>query len=181
MTTESLLTPTASAMALDVGCGLNKRPNAVGLDISPLPGVDIVHNLDCYPYPMADDTFDLVYCSSILEHVTDVMATMREIHRVCKNGALVHIALPHYTHAKTYADPTHKHFFSFGVVRYLSGELYGYYGGVKFNVELAMLGQPDGRKTLIKRLFNTNPYWTERIFALFRPIESMYFILRAVK
>jgi len=181
MTTESTLIRTYSGRALDLGCGANKRPDAVGLDVAPLPGVDIVHNLDCYPYPLEDNSFDVVYCSSILEHVTDVMSTMNEIYRVCKDGAVVHISLPHYTHAKTYADPTHKHFFSFGVVRYLSGEAYSYYSGVKFNIELAMLGQPDGHNTLLKRLFNLNPYWTERIFALFRPIESMYFILRAVK
>ena len=37
---------------------------------------------------------------------------MNEIVRVCKQGALIHIRFPHYTNPATFADPTHKHFFT---------------------------------------------------------------------
>jgi ubiquinone/menaquinone biosynthesis C-methylase UbiE len=165
-------------MTLDVGCGANKVQGALGLDIAPLPGVDVVHNLDQYPYPFENETFDRVYCNSILEHVADAMQTMSEIYRILKPGGLVYISLPHYSHAKTYADPTHRHFYSFGVVKYFAGEVYPYYGNCQFKIELAMLGQPNGRGTILKKILNAFPYVTERVFALFRPIESMYFVLR---
>ena len=30
-----------SGIRLDIGCGANKQPNFVGIDLRPLPGVDI--------------------------------------------------------------------------------------------------------------------------------------------
>ncbi len=166
--------------SLDVGCGQNKQPGAVGIDIAPLPGVDVVHDLNVYPYPLPDDNFDRVYCFSVLEHVDDVMRTMAELHRLMKDGAELHISLPHYSHPKTYGDPTHRHFFSFRVVEYLSGAVYPYYGGARFRTQQAMLGQP-GRSTPLRRWMNSNPYLTERVLAHIRPVESMYFVLEAIK
>jgi SAM-dependent methyltransferase len=68
---------TAGARVLDVGCGaLGLRGLEPGLDIT---GVDVVARPD-YPgpfvladavegLPFADGEFDLVYCSSVIEHV----------------------------------------------------------------------------------------------------------------
>ena len=67
----------ADARVLDVGCGrLGLRALAPELDIT---GVDLAERPD-YPgpfvradasqeLPFADDSFDLVYCSSVIEHV----------------------------------------------------------------------------------------------------------------
>lgn len=166
--------------SLDIGCGANKQAGCIGLDIAPLPGVDVVHDLDKYPYPFEDNTFDTIYCYSVLEHVDRVMQTMAELHRILKPGGKIEIGLPHYSHPKTYGDPTHRHFYSFRVVEYLSGRAYPYYGNVRFNIDLAVLGQP-GRSTWVRRLVNRWPYVAERLLAPVRPIESMYFILTAVK
>ena len=53
---------------LDIGCGRNKRKDAIGIDIVKLEGVDIVCNLE-EGLPFKDNTFDLVYASHILEHI----------------------------------------------------------------------------------------------------------------
>jgi SAM-dependent methyltransferase len=166
--------------ALDVGCGANKQPGAIGMDRASLPGVDIVHDLNTYPYPVPDNDFDRVYCYSVLEHLDDVMRTTAELHRVLKPGGELHISLPHYSHPRTYGDPTHRHFFSYRVVEYLAGNVYPYYGGVRFRVKQAMLGQP-GRGSVIRTLMNRNPYLTERLLAAIRPVESMYFVLAPIK
>lgn len=166
--------------SLDVGCGMNKQPGAIGMDIAPLPGVDIVHDLNTYPYPIEDNYFSRIYCYSVLEHVDDVMRTIAELHRGLKPNGQILISLPHYSHPKTYGDPTHRHFFSFRVVEYLSGSVYPYYGNGRFRVAVAMLGQPSNT-SLTRRLMNRWPYLTERILAPIRPIESMYFVLEAVK
>lgn len=55
---------------LDIGCGASKTEGFIGMDVRPLPGVDIVHNLEKYPWPFDDETFDLVHASHVLEHIT---------------------------------------------------------------------------------------------------------------
>jgi len=55
---------------LDVGCGASKNEGFVGMDVRPLPGVDVVHNLEKFPWPFEDDTFSLVHASHVLEHIT---------------------------------------------------------------------------------------------------------------
>jgi SAM-dependent methyltransferase len=49
-----------------------------------------VHEIDdagCIPFP--DETFDLVTNNQVMEHVDDLEATLREIHRVLKRGGTV--------------------------------------------------------------------------------------------
>ena len=52
----------------------------------------------------ADETFDLVWCSHILEHVTDDRKAMREIRRVLKPNGLAVIQVPVWG-AKTSDEP----------------------------------------------------------------------------
>lgn len=46
--------------------------------------------------PHPDESFDFVYCYTVLEHVQDVTASIDEMLRVCKTGGLVHIQTPEY-------------------------------------------------------------------------------------
>jgi predicted SAM-dependent methyltransferase len=39
---------------VNLGCGPNENPGYIGVDKVKLPTVDIVHDLDVYPYPFAD-------------------------------------------------------------------------------------------------------------------------------
>lgn len=96
---------------LDVGCGAAKTPGALGMDLLPLPGVDIVHDLNRFPWPLEDNRFDGVVCSHVLEHLADLVSAMNEIHRVSKNGAQVTIVTPHFSSLNSWEDPTHtRHF-----------------------------------------------------------------------
>jgi len=55
---------------LDLGCGDNKQgADWIGMDYRPLPGVDIVHDLELFPYPLPDQSVDLVMASHVLEHI----------------------------------------------------------------------------------------------------------------
>lgn len=57
-------------LSLDIGCGANKASeDFIGMDVRPLPGVDIVHNLEKFPWPFENDTFSLVHASHVLEHI----------------------------------------------------------------------------------------------------------------
>ena len=79
---------------LDVGCGTNKYPGAIGIDVDPNSAADIVHDLNSFPYPFYDNQFDKIICHNVLEHINDVPRTMEEIWRIGKNEAIVEIIAP---------------------------------------------------------------------------------------
>ena len=43
---------------LDVGCGIHKYPGAIGVDRNPASRADVICDLDHFPYPFADSSFD---------------------------------------------------------------------------------------------------------------------------
>lgn len=54
---------------LDLACGQNKQAGFVGMDVFPYPGVDIVHNALKFPWPLPDESVDMIVASHFLEHV----------------------------------------------------------------------------------------------------------------
>lgn len=97
---------------LDIGCGSKKAEGAVGMDIFGYPGVDIVHNVESYPWPLETSQFDKVICQHVIEHIDDVALFMKEVHRVCKDDAVVEFTTPHFSSINSWVDPTHKKHFS---------------------------------------------------------------------
>lgn len=55
---------------LDIGCGASKNEGFVGIDILPLKGVDIVHNIELTPWPLPDDCVLTAVASHVLEHIS---------------------------------------------------------------------------------------------------------------
>jgi predicted SAM-dependent methyltransferase len=97
---------------LDLACGNNKRKGFIGIDRMPINGVDIIWDLEEYPWPFVDNSVGEVYCAHFVEHVDDLIKFMNEMYRVCKNGATIHIVAPYYTSVGASQDPTHKRFIS---------------------------------------------------------------------
>jgi SAM-dependent methyltransferase len=95
--------------ALDLGCGLAKHPGAFGVDHDPAASPDLLHDLDRYPIPLPSDHFQVVFCQDVIEHIREIEPFLREIHRICRKGARVHVRTPHYTSWYAYNDPTHRH------------------------------------------------------------------------
>jgi SAM-dependent methyltransferase len=93
---------------LDVGCGLNKYPGAIGMDHNPRTNADVIHNLGDVPYPFSNDEFALIICSHVVEHVPDVMTLMTELYRITKPGGRIKIVVPHYSNPDWATDPTHR-------------------------------------------------------------------------
>lgn len=54
-----------------------------------------LNNANLYHLPYADNTFDAVILSEILEHIDDDVAGLREAYRVLKPGGVVAITVPH--------------------------------------------------------------------------------------
>jgi len=102
---------------LDIGCGPNKFPGAVGLDHHPASDADVLADFEQGYFPFADDSFDRVICSHVIEHVRSPVRLMEECWRVLKPGGTLLVKTPHYTHWTSWGDPTHYHHFGSHALR----------------------------------------------------------------
>lgn len=97
-------------MKLNIGCGPRPKTEKewVNLDKFNLPGVDIVHDLEVFPYPFADGTFNEICAEDVLEHVHDIVAVMAELWRIMEVGGKLWIRGPHAKYPENlWKDPTH--------------------------------------------------------------------------
>lgn len=102
----------------NLGCGSQNYPGTIGVDKISLPHIQIQHDLNIFPWPIEDNSADIVISFHFLEHVDDLFQTFKEIHRICKNNGRVIIEVPHFRYSSAFKDPTHKHFFTTKTVNY---------------------------------------------------------------
>lgn len=81
-------------IALDLGCGANKKPGTIGIDAAPAPGVDVVLDLEHDALPFEDASVACIFSSHCLEHLHDPLPLFREMSRVLVDGGAVEIWLP---------------------------------------------------------------------------------------
>lgn len=112
------------ARALDAGCGSGRTLDllasyaaASGVDLSPdavgtarARGHDDVHvaPIERLPYPA--ETFDLVTCLDVLEHLPDDVGALRELHRVARTGAALVVTVPAYPALWSAHDVNNQHY-----------------------------------------------------------------------
>jgi ubiquinone/menaquinone biosynthesis C-methylase UbiE len=97
---------------LDVGCGVNKHPGAIGIDFNSRTHADVIHDLGVVPYPFEDNEFDEIVSNHVVEHVPDVMAFISELHRITKPDGRIRLITPHYSNPDWPTDPTHRNHFN---------------------------------------------------------------------
>jgi len=159
-TTPSELAP--AKKILDVGCGWNKTPGAIGIDANPKTHADVIHDLGATPYPFPDNEFDQIICRHVAEHVPDVMAFVTELHRIAKPGGAISITTPHYSNPDWATDPTHRnHFNSYSFNCFVDErQLFPFYTEVKLRpvrtyVSLANLWRAIGLEFIV----NLDQHW----------------------
>lgn len=118
---------------LNLGCGVWKRPDCINVDFRKEVEPDVVHDLNVFPYPFADDSFDVIEASHVLEHLDRPFVVMKELHRILKPGGLLHLKVPHFSRGMTHAE--HKSGFDLMFPYYFDKRFVegGYYG-VDFTV-----------------------------------------------
>jgi SAM-dependent methyltransferase len=107
---------------LNMGCGVNIEKGSVNLDAVALEGVDVVHDLNKYPYPFDNNTFDEVFADNVMEHLNDLQGPMEELSRICKKNAVIDIIVPLAPTMFAFRDPTHKLFFTYRTFEYFTEE-----------------------------------------------------------
>ncbi len=143
-----------SFRVLDAGAGKLPYADLFGhvtyesADLDDNPALD--YRCDIADLPMPDDTYDLVFCSQTLEHVTDPVKVLTELRRVLKPGGQAWLSAPFF-----YEEHVKPHDFfrytRFGW-RHLAGEagfvvddiswLEGYYGTLSYQLHTAYKALP---------------------------------------
>jgi SAM-dependent methyltransferase len=178
---------------LDIGCGCNKVPGAIGMDINPKSDADIIHDLDELPYPFAEDEFDEVIGRHVIEHVRDPMAVICELHRITKPGGIIKLVAPHWTNPDWATDLTHRnHLNSYSFRNFIEDRtVFPFYTEVRFRqrkiyVSLLRLWKPFGLEFLINldnrfpRMRFLRKFWEHYLNAIVRGKE-IYFELEVIK
>ena len=105
-------------MKLNIGAGSDIRKDFTNLDIAMLPGIDVVHNLNSYPWPFLDNQFDYIIANDVIEHLENVIQALEELHRISKLGATIEIQVPYWNSWSRHTDPTHKNSFTEDTFRF---------------------------------------------------------------
>jgi SAM-dependent methyltransferase len=178
----------AGKKALDVGCGWRKLPGSVGMDILKFPGVDVVHSFNTFPWPFADNTFDVILMNHALEHVGDVVATMEELHRILKSGGRAVLQVPYFRCIDAYNDPTHTHFFTARTLDYFikgAGLSKYEYSNKLFEKRGWWYGWPHPSKNparqVLKNFMHKHPDFYDQYLSHFIPTECLTWELEAIK
>ena len=168
---------------LNLGCGKDIKKDYLNLDSAKLPGVDVVCNLDEYPWPFKNDTFEEVYCDNVLEHLNSIIKPMEEIWRISKNQAHIIIKVPIFPSVSAAADPTHKQFFTYTTFNYFKPEENTWYSKTRFKIIKRKIIF-HSHLNLLTWFFNSSEkmqkFWYV-FLAFLIPAESLYFELETVK
>lgn len=176
------LRPTGAGAILDIGCGAAKLPGAVGLDISSDTAADIVHDLDEFPYPIEDSSFDQLLLQDVIEHLSAPIRVLEELHRIARPGARIQLRTPHFSSALAYGDPTHRHYFSTIAIRSLAEPRFAHYTDVRFDVVHVTLDMwLPYRAAGLSVLFNRAQETYEKYFAFVCPTMNIRAEFEVVK
>ena len=114
---------------LNLGCGDTRKEGFRGIDVEPGPEVDQIVDLNILPWPWDDNSIDGVYAGDALEHLAplgigqgqnNIVAVMREIHRVLKPGGELEILVPSTDGRGAFQDPSHRTFWNKNTFLYFS-------------------------------------------------------------
>lgn len=100
-----------SHVNISLGGGSTVARNFINVDIKPGVDVDVVHDLETYPWPFPDECADLLVASHIVEHINPAkfgfIKWMDEAWRILKVGGQMMVSTPYAGSMGYWQDPTH--------------------------------------------------------------------------
>ncbi len=173
---------------LEIGSGKNPYKPKTGeevihLDAVKFPDIEIVHNLNVFPWPFDDNEFDEIICFMVLEHVNDLIKSIEELYRISKPKAIIKIKVPFFPSMYSAIDPTHKHFFTYYTFDYFSSEhSLNYYSKARFKVIKKEIVYSWNRFLNFPAVFfNLVPRFYNRYLSGIFPSNELYFELETMK
>jgi len=105
---------THKEIKLDIGNGRIRKDGFITIDITQyIDGnndecVDIVRDIEKYGLPFCDNSINEIHADNVLEHMSDIIFVMNEMHRVLKPDGRLKANVPVAGSEPHYQDPTHK-------------------------------------------------------------------------
>ena len=144
------MSASSGSRKLNLGSGEFLKDGYVNVDYHSISNPDISHDLNKFPYPFADNYFELVEADHVLEHLAEPFEVMRELRRICAPGATIHIRVPHFSRGFTHAD--HKRGFDVTFPYYFNPAFRPGYQGIPLklvSMRLRWFAQPYMKRTLL--------------------------------
>jgi SAM-dependent methyltransferase len=123
-----------------IGCGNSRNKklrfgdegwaDLTTIDHDPNCGADVVHDLEQYPWPFEDNSFDECHAYCVLEHLgrqgdyKSFFATFAEIYRILKPGGILGAFCPSWQSEWAWGDPSHTRIISPASLVFLDREQY---------------------------------------------------------
>lgn len=95
-------------MRINLGAGNDIRSGYVNHDMVGLEGIDVVHDLNSYPWPWPSNSVSELIIKDVLEHLDELIPALEEINRVLIPGGVARVKVPYWNGWSRHADPTHK-------------------------------------------------------------------------
>jgi hypothetical protein len=146
---------------LDLGSGEARRKGFVHMDVRPLDGIDIVHDLEDFPWPIDDEECLTVIGSHIFEHIKPWLTIqfMNEIWRITKYDGQLALSMPYGVGRGYQQDPTHCNPANEATWQYFDPrfELYNIYKPKPWNIEVGYPQfQANGNMEIVMRKLYDN-------------------------
>lgn len=168
-------------MKLNIGCGNKLLDGFIGVDLYPCQAADLICDIS-RNLPFRDNSIEEIYLDNVVEHILDIPALVKELVRICKNGARITIITPHFTSLSSWKDPTHIHHLSYFSFDHFSKPSTLHYtgGGVRYaGRKLSFGGSIFG--ILGRLIFMMSPEWYERQFCFLFRASTLTFHLEVIK
>ena len=177
-------------LKLDIGCGNSKREGFIGVDVLNLDNVDIIHDLNTFPYPFKENSVDEIWLDNVLEHLKEPLLVLEELYRCSKPGAKITVAVPYFRSFYSTIDPTHRNFFGVNWFSYfdpthLFNQKYQY-SHAKFKVnklefDYEWNGKAKFFHKYLTKFANKYPWKYEANLSHLFPLNSLKYELQVIK
>ena len=170
----------------NLGCGSQQYDGVIGVDR--VSEADIVWDLDVVPWPIADNSADIVTAFHVFEHLKSLDEAMVEVHRILKPGGRLIVEVPYFRSVGAFQDPTHVRFFTGGTMGYFYSNHKretARYSNVRYVLIGRWYGWPASSVNpftrVLKRLANTFSGAYDQFISLLFPVKIIVWELEAVK
>jgi len=169
---------------LNLGCGRDIKKGYINLDVIKTKGIDVVHNLEIFPYPFNDNYFDEIYCSHVLEHLTKFIKVMEELYRISKDKAIIKIISPYFASSSAFHSD-HKLFLTLQSFNYFLKDNFNNYMSIaRFKIISKKIKFTRKRwwfSDIIEYPINKFQNIYERCFCFIIPFHEIEYILEVEK
>jgi SAM-dependent methyltransferase len=104
---------------VNLGCGDQRLPGHIGLDILIRTGTDVICDLNV-SIPLAPSSVEHIRATSILEHIDELERLLKEVSRVLSPDGTFYVSVPHWTNPLYYSDYSHRRFFGLATFDYFA-------------------------------------------------------------